>query len=57
LRRSERWTWEYDVRALAGKSGEGAQQLRTWRSEGWELLSIVEEDGGHRAVLERRGSA
>jgi ATP-dependent Clp protease ATP-binding subunit ClpA len=46
--------WEYGVRTLAGPSDSWVRQLSSWRREGWELLSIVEEDGERRAILERR---
>jgi len=46
--------WEFGVRTLAGPSATWAEQLSAWRREGWELLSVVEEDGERRAILERR---
>jgi ATP-dependent Clp protease ATP-binding subunit ClpC len=49
-------TWEYGVRTLKGPTQTWPAQLTSWRSEGWELLTVVEEDGRHRALLERRTS-
>jgi ATP-dependent Clp protease ATP-binding subunit ClpC len=49
--------WEYAVRTLEGVSETWPGQLSTWRGEGWELLTVVEEDGAHRALLERRASS
>jgi ATP-dependent Clp protease ATP-binding subunit ClpC len=46
--------WEYAVRTLEGASETWPEQLTAWRREGWELLSVVEEEGAHRALLERR---
>jgi ATP-dependent Clp protease ATP-binding subunit ClpC len=49
-------SWEYEVRTLEGPTQTWPPQLTTWRREGWELLTVVEEDGQHRALLERRTS-
>jgi ATP-dependent Clp protease ATP-binding subunit ClpC len=49
-----RLNWEYAVRTLEGATESWPEQLTAWRSEGWELRAIVEEDGAHRALLERR---
>jgi ATP-dependent Clp protease ATP-binding subunit ClpC len=46
--------WEYGVRTLEGPTETWPDQLTAWRREGWELLTIVEEDGRRRALLERR---
>jgi ATP-dependent Clp protease ATP-binding subunit ClpC len=46
--------WEYDVRALTGRSDTWPQQLLRWRQEGWKLVAIVEEGDERRALLERR---
>ena len=46
--------WEYDARTLEGATATWPEQLSAWRCDGWELLAVVEEDGGHRALLERR---
>jgi len=45
---------DYDVKTLDGASDTWADQLGVWRSEGWELLSVVQEGGAVRAILERR---
>ena len=47
-------SWEYGVRTLDGLSETWPEQLSSWRREGWELLTIVEEGGRWRALLERR---
>jgi ATP-dependent Clp protease ATP-binding subunit ClpC len=47
-------TWEYAVRTLEGATETWPEQLSAWRSEGWELLTVVEENGASRALLERR---
>jgi ATP-dependent Clp protease ATP-binding subunit ClpC len=49
-------SWQYEVRTLEGPTQTWPAQLTTWRREGWELLTVVEEDGQHRALLERRTS-
>jgi len=46
--------WQYNVKPLEGSSDTWAEQLATWRKEGWELLAIVAEGEEHRAILERR---
>jgi hypothetical protein len=46
--------WEYTVRTLAGPTETWPEQLTAWRREGWELLTVVEEEGSRRALLERR---
>ena len=46
--------WEYGVRTLEGPTETWPDQLTAWRREDWELLTIVEEDGKPRALLERR---
>ena len=48
--------WEYEVRTLEGATETWPEQLTTWRRDGWELLTVVEEEGAHRALLERRRS-
>ena len=45
---------EYDVKTLEGGSDTWAQQLATWRQDGWELLAVVTEGEERRAILERR---
>jgi ATP-dependent Clp protease ATP-binding subunit ClpC len=50
-------TWEYAVRTLEGGTDTWPEQLTAWRRAGWELLSVVEEGGAHRALLERRISS
>jgi len=52
-----RLNWEYTVRTLEGPTEMWPEQLTTWRRDGWELLTIVEEDGHRRALLERRVSS
>jgi ATP-dependent Clp protease ATP-binding subunit ClpC len=49
-----RLNWEYTVRTLEGRTETWPEQLTSWRREGWELLTVVEEDGTRRALLERR---
>jgi ATP-dependent Clp protease ATP-binding subunit ClpC len=49
-----RLNWEYEVRTLEGSTETWPAQLTSWRREGWELLTVVEEGGAHRALLERR---
>ena len=49
-----RLNWEYTVKTLEGATETWPEQLTGWRREGWELLTVVEEDGSHRALLERR---
>ncbi len=51
-----RLRWEYGVRTLEGPAETWPEQLTAWRAEGWELLTVVEEDGRRRALLERRVS-
>ena len=46
--------WEYGVRTLEGPTETWPAQLTAWRREGWELLTVVEEGGSRRALLERR---
>jgi ATP-dependent Clp protease ATP-binding subunit ClpC len=46
--------WEYSVQTLEGATATWPEQLTGWRREGWELLTVVLEDGAHRALLERR---
>jgi hypothetical protein len=46
--------WEYRVAKLEGGSDTWADQLTAWRREGWKLISLVQEDGAYRAILERR---
>jgi hypothetical protein len=46
--------WEYGVRTLEGPTEIWPDQLTAWRRDGWELLTIVEEEGERRALLERR---
>jgi len=46
--------WEYTVRTLEGPTETWPEQLTAWRREGWEVLTVVEEQGAHRALLERR---
>src|SRR5215204_733586 len=46
--------WEYTVRTLEGPTETWPEQLTAWRREGWEVLTVVEEDGRQRALLERR---
>jgi ATP-dependent Clp protease ATP-binding subunit ClpC len=48
--------WEYTVRTLEGRTETWPEQLTAWRREGWELLTVVEEEGARRALLERRVS-
>jgi ATP-dependent Clp protease ATP-binding subunit ClpC len=48
---------EYAVRTLEGGTDSWPDQLTAWRGEGWELRAVVEEDGAHRALLERRLSS
>jgi ATP-dependent Clp protease ATP-binding subunit ClpC len=45
---------EYAVKTLEGGSDTWAEQLATWRQDGWELLSVVTEGEERRAILERR---
>jgi hypothetical protein len=45
---------EYDVKTLHGASDTWAAQLEAWRRDGWELLSVVQEGGAVRAIVERR---
>jgi ATP-dependent Clp protease ATP-binding subunit ClpC len=47
-------SWEYGVRTLEGPTETWPAQLTAWRREGWELLTVVEEGGSRRALLERR---
>jgi ATP-dependent Clp protease ATP-binding subunit ClpC len=49
-----RLNWEYAVRTLEGGTETWPAQLTGWRREGWELLTVVDEEGRHRALLERR---
>jgi ATP-dependent Clp protease ATP-binding subunit ClpC len=49
--------WEYAVRTLEGATETWPEQVTAWRREGWELLTVVEENGAHRALLERRISS
>jgi ATP-dependent Clp protease ATP-binding subunit ClpC len=49
-----RLNWEYAVRILEGRAETWPEQLTSWRREGWDLLTVVEEDGTRRALLERR---
>jgi hypothetical protein len=49
--------WEYDVKTLEGTSDSWAAQLEEWSRDGWELISVVTEGGGHRAIVERRRRA
>ena len=51
---SERVAHEYDVKTLDGASDTWADQLGEWRRDGWELLSVVQDGGAVRAILERR---
>jgi ATP-dependent Clp protease ATP-binding subunit ClpC len=51
---SPRLNWEYAVRTLEGRTETWPEQLTSWRHEGWELLTVVEEEGTRRALLERR---
>ena len=53
-RRAGESRWEYDVRTIEGLSDTWVEQLSTWRRDGWELLSIIEEGDQRRALLERR---
>jgi ATP-dependent Clp protease ATP-binding subunit ClpA len=53
-RRHDALRWEYDVKTLVGHTRTWAAQLTEWRRDGWELLTVVEEDDRHRALLERR---
>jgi ATP-dependent Clp protease ATP-binding subunit ClpC len=46
--------WEYTVGTLEGPTETWPEQLTAWRREGWEVLTVVEEDGRQRALLERR---
>ena len=46
--------WEYEVKTLEGGSDTWAQQLTTWRLDGWELLAVVTEGNDRRAIVERR---
>jgi len=46
--------WQYDVRPLEGGSEAWAAQLRVWRHDGWELLSVVPDGERRVAILERR---
>ena len=46
--------WRYDVKTLEGASDTWAQQLSTWRQDGWELLAVVPEGERRSAILERR---
>jgi ATP-dependent Clp protease ATP-binding subunit ClpA len=46
--------WQYEVKVLEGASDTWAQQLSTWRREGWELLAVVPEGERRSAILERR---
>jgi len=46
--------WEYAVRTLEGATETWPKQLTAWRREDWQLLGVVEEEGAHRALLERR---
>jgi ATP-dependent Clp protease ATP-binding subunit ClpC len=52
-----RLNWEYAVRTLEGRTETWPEQLTSWRREGWELLTVVEEAGLRRALLERRISS
>jgi ATP-dependent Clp protease ATP-binding subunit ClpC len=52
-----RLNWEYAVRTLEGATETWPEQLTAWRREGWELLTVVEEEGAYRALLERRVSS
>jgi ATP-dependent Clp protease ATP-binding subunit ClpC len=49
--------WEYAVRTLEGAIDTWPEQLTAWRREGWELLTVVQEEGAQRALLERRISS
>ena len=49
-------SWEYAVRTLEGLTETWPEQLTAWRREGWELLTVVDEEGSRRALLERRVS-
>ena len=42
------------LKTLEGGSDTWAEQLATWRQDGWELLSVVTEGEERRAILERR---
>ena len=46
--------WEYDVRPLEGGSDTWVAQLAAWRSDGWELVSVVPEGERRVVILERR---
>jgi ATP-dependent Clp protease ATP-binding subunit ClpA len=50
----ERVVREYGVKTLDGASDTWARQLARWRRDGWELISVVQEGGAVRAILERR---
>ena len=52
--RRARFAPGFEVRTLEGPSAEWPRQLAEWRFQGWRVISIVEEDGAYRAVLERR---
>jgi hypothetical protein len=53
-REAEADRWAYRVATLEGSSDTWPGQLSEWRRDGWELISVVQEDGAYRAVLERR---
>jgi ATP-dependent Clp protease ATP-binding subunit ClpC len=46
--------WEYDVKTLDGGSETWPAQLQRWSGDGWELISVVQEGGAVRAIVERR---
>jgi ATP-dependent Clp protease ATP-binding subunit ClpC len=56
MRDPRQLSWEYAVRTLEGATETWPEQLTAWRREGWELLTVVDEAGTHRALLERRAS-
>ena len=46
--------WDYDVKTLVGASDTWVAQLEEWRTDGWELIGVVQEGGAVRAIVERR---
>ena len=54
MRREAAARWEYHVATLGGPTDTWPEQLSGWRQDGWKLIAVVEENGAHRALLERR---
>jgi ATP-dependent Clp protease ATP-binding subunit ClpA len=46
--------WQYGVETLEGEPTTWPSQLTRWRRDGWELLTVVPDNGTHQALLERR---